>query len=88
VQTSKSPFSEILGRHKEAHGEPAAVASVAGPAVSAERKLGKSADPAYVKLTTYIRKDTHQATKIRLLQEGQGREFSELVEELLAVWLK
>jgi hypothetical protein len=26
--------------------------------------------------------------KIRLLQEGQGSEFSELVEELLSSWLK
>jgi hypothetical protein len=53
-----------------------------------DRKQGKSANPAYTKLTAYIRKDTHHAVKLRLLQEGQGREFSELVESLLTGWLK
>src|SRR5581483_3338156 len=74
-------ITRLSRRHKEAHGEavtatPAASAtSPAGP----ERKQGKSADPSYTKLTAYIWKDTHQAVKIRLLQERQGREFSELV---------
>ena len=88
VQASKNAFADILGRHKEAHGEPAAPApSVTSAAAVSERKQGKSANPSYTKLTAYIRKDTHQTVKIRLLQEGQGREFSELVEELLSGWL-
>ena len=32
--------------------------------------------------------DHHQGVKIALLQEGRGQEFSELVEDLLAEWLK
>ena len=88
VHTSKSQFGDILNRHREARGEPAMTvpetAATPGPAV----KLGKSADPKnFMKLTSYIRRDTHQAVKIRLLQEGQGREFSELVQELLDSWL-
>jgi hypothetical protein len=31
---------------------------------------GADADPFFTKLTAYIRKETHQALKIRLLQEG------------------
>jgi hypothetical protein len=91
VQASKSAFADILGSHKQAHGEAipeARETAAAAPGAGGERKAGKSADPAYTKLTAYIRKDTHQAVKIRLLQEGQGREFSELVEELLSGWLK
>lgn len=49
---------------------------------------GKKNNPGYVGLTTYIRKQTHTSVKIALLEEGQGRELSELVEELLAGWVK
>jgi hypothetical protein len=46
---------------------------------------GKSADPAFVKLTSYIRRDTHLAVKKRLLDED--REISELVQDLMVGWL-
>ena len=49
---------------------------------------GKRSDPNFEQVTTYIRKHTHQGVKIALLQEGRGQEFSELVEDLLAEWLK
>ena len=52
------------------------------------RPSGKRTDPDYAQVTAYIRKATHHGVKLRLLQEGQGREFSELVEELLAGWIK
>jgi hypothetical protein len=52
------------------------------------RPAGKRSDPAYEQVTAYIRRDTHKDVKIALLQNGQGREFSELVEELLAKWLE
>jgi hypothetical protein len=52
------------------------------------RPSGKRSDPDYVGFTTYIRKDTHHDVKVALLQEKEGRELSELVEELLAGWLK
>ncbi|MGD1082910.1 MAG: hypothetical protein ABR881_31735 [Candidatus Sulfotelmatobacter sp.] len=50
------------------------------------RQLAKSADPAYMKFTTYIRKATHLGVKTRLVSKQM--EFSDLVEELLARWLK
>jgi hypothetical protein len=81
VQAS-SPFSEILSRHQSVPSE----TTVTQPA-AASRARGKSADPNFIKLTTYIRKETHQAVKIDLLKDGQGREFSELVQELLDGWL-
>jgi hypothetical protein len=83
VQASKSPFSAILGRHPQAHG-----IAPAGTTPRPDRKQGKSTNPAYTQLTAYIRKETHQAVKVRLIQQGQGREFSELVQELLDGWLK
>jgi|SRR5579862_346050 len=47
--------------------------------------LAKSADPDFLKFTTYIRKQTHHAVKVKIVE--QGREFSDLVEELLTDWL-
>lgn len=55
------------------------------------RPKGKRSDPNYEQVTAYIRKETHTATKIALLedsQNGQKREFSELIQDLLEQWLK
>ena len=51
------------------------------------RPPAKRSDPDFVGLTTYIRRDTHTRAKITLLQEGEGRELSELVEDLIYSWL-
>jgi len=50
------------------------------------RPLAKSADPAFMKFTTYIRKSTHLGVKTRLV--SREKELSDLVEELLSNWLK
>jgi hypothetical protein len=51
------------------------------------RPPGKRSHPDFEQITAYIRKDTHHAVKIELLNNGR-KEFSELVEELLGQWLK
>jgi hypothetical protein len=52
------------------------------------RSYGKRSDPSYEQVTAYIRKRTHDAVKMALLKEGQRRQFSELVEELLSSWMQ
>jgi hypothetical protein len=54
--------------------------------VSDAKPLAKSTDPAFTKFTTYVRKATHRAVKMRMV--GEDRELSDLVEELLSDWLK
>ena len=49
------------------------------------RKIGRSADPDYSKSTMYIHQDVHQDVKRALI--GSGRDYSELVEDLLREWL-
>ncbi len=51
------------------------------------RPPGKRSDPGFEQVTSYIRKETHQAVKIELLKNGR-QEFSALVEGLLQQWLK
>jgi uncharacterized protein YgbK (DUF1537 family) len=55
------------------------------PAQPAAHIAGKRSDSAYKQVSAYIRKDTHFQVKLALLQEG--REFSDLVEELLGEWV-
>jgi hypothetical protein len=52
------------------------------------RPPGKRRHPDFEHITAYIRRDTHCQVKLALLRELKGRQFSDLVEELLAVWLK
>jgi hypothetical protein len=71
---------------------PAAPPSPAPPDAPAARgpgrPRGKRSDPGYVQVTAYIADDLHYAVKLALLQERKGREFSELVAELLTAWLE
>ena len=50
------------------------------------RPPGKKSNPGYTQVTVYLRKKTHLKAKKALLDEGW--EFSELVEDLVAKWLK
>jgi len=58
--------------------------SLSGGLAGPVARLAKSADPAFTKFTTYVRRTTHRAAKLRAV--GEGRELSEVVEELLARW--
>jgi hypothetical protein len=49
------------------------------------RPRSKRSDPEYRQVTAYIRASTYIAAKKRLLDEQ--KEFSQLVEELVTVWL-
>lgn len=68
--------------------EAVAVVEPSKPEKQRGRPKAKRSDPAFIGFTTYIRKDTHLKVKIALLQEGKGREMSELVEDLLSNWTK
>jgi hypothetical protein len=59
-----------------------------GEGKRSSRPPGKRNDPDYVQLTSYIRRETHKDVKVALLMEDKGREISELVEGLLAGWLR
>ncbi len=70
-----------LGR-QTVHAERNASGSLRG------RPPGKRRHPDFEQITAYIRKDTHHQVKLALLRELKGRQFSELVEELLSTWLR
>jgi hypothetical protein len=80
---SKSPTQAAAGKStSSARKEPPVESKRRG------RPRGKRSDPDFDQTTAYIRKDTYKAVRIALLEEGEGREYSELVEEVLSDWLK
>ena len=94
-----SKFNGILDRANErkAEPQPEAVEAVAPPspapfapplAKKRGRPSGKRSDREFVQTTAYIHKDTHRNVKIALLKSGTDQDFSELVDTLLAEWLK
>jgi hypothetical protein len=94
-----SKFKGILDRAKQRDAEPESevleVTAPPSPAPVADpiakkrgRPSGKRSDTEYVQTTAYIHKDTHRNVKIALLKSGADQDFSELVDSLLADWLK
>jgi hypothetical protein len=55
--------------------------------IGRKRSVGKRSDPAYQQITAYIKRTTHRNVKIKLLEEEQPKELSELIQELLSTWL-
>lgn len=51
------------------------------------RPSGKRSNPGYEASSVIIRKGTKKSVQRVLLDDEQGRDFSELVEELLCNWL-
>lgn len=92
-----SRFSAVLGaaRERSAEVQPEAGTSAPPPArVSASGrpigrpKTGKRSDPDWEQVSVYLRKDTHHGVKLALLKAQADTDVSELVEGLLADWLR
>jgi hypothetical protein len=80
---AQSKFGAILGRKREeadtlAHGMEKRKRG---------RPSGKRSNPEYAQVTAYIPRVLHDEVKILLIRDG-GKEFSELVAELLAEWMQ
>lgn len=93
AKPAASPFDALVTvRRSPSSADPSAIQSSTHLNVQTSDRLAvqkapmaKSADPEFLKFTTYIRKQTHRAVKVKVVE--QGREFSDLVEELLTDWL-
>jgi hypothetical protein len=89
---ASSPFDALVGARRQREATEAnemsdqlSMQTVKQLDVQVAKQLAKSVDPEYVKFTTYIRKTTHKSLKVKALQ--QGRELSDLIEELVHTWL-
>jgi hypothetical protein len=51
------------------------------------RRQGKRAAPDYVQVGVYIPKKLHNEAKVKLIQEGADRDFSQLIADLLTEYV-
>ncbi len=51
------------------------------------RRLGKRTAPDYVQVGVYIPKQLHNQAKVLLINEGEDRDFSQLIGDLLAQYV-
>ena len=86
LSQSKARETAVDRDQEEALPSPAPASAPA--AKKRGRPSGKRSDDDFVQVTAYIQKDTHRDVKIALLKSGSDLDFSELVDNLLAKWLK
>ena len=51
-------------------------------------KTGKRSDPTFEQVSAYVPKALYRDVRIALLEDDNGKEFSDIIGELLAAWLK
>jgi hypothetical protein len=87
---TKTRFDGLF--HKKASQETSFSEKVSDPSDSAQPfntgRMNRRGNPNYQQVSGYIRKETHAAVKIALIQEGQGRDLSDVLEELLTKWIE
>jgi hypothetical protein len=82
----KSRFAGIADIRSKLPAEPVPPPPASEPAAAKMgRPPGKKADPKYVQVTVYLRKDVHRAARKLLLDDGG--QFSDLVDDLVNRWV-
>jgi hypothetical protein len=84
---AKLPVEPVLESEPESPSVPAAPAATAPlPTTSVRtRQSGKKENPNYVQVTVYLRKDIYKAARKLLIDDG--RQVSELVDDLVSEWI-
>jgi hypothetical protein len=72
---------------KKSVAEKPAVPAIEPPKVG-RPKTGKRSSAEYRQVSAWIKRSTYAEVRLRLFVHENGREFSELVQELLDEWLK
>jgi len=52
------------------------------------RPPGKRSNPGYTQITAYVRTQTINNVKVKLIKRGSKQDASELIEDLLSAWLR
>ena len=66
---------------------PAPIESATPPARKKKETIGKYRDPNFHHFGVYLRKDSHKRANRRLEDTESGKDFSDLMQELLDKWL-
>ena len=81
MATKTNSFRSLIAASGQ--GPVAEAATTTAPAKETSRPVGKRTAPDYVQVGLYLPKQLHRKAKLALLHEGEERDFSELVRDLL-----
>ncbi len=85
----KEPSPKNRSVKKKTVASPPPKTAQAQPNVNLQKRAtGKSSNADYTQVLSYVKKDTHNQVKAALIFDERRRDLSDLVEELLAEWLK
>ena len=84
LKYKKQPRERSVERscHEEMPQVPASIVQEHKP-----RRAGKRSDPAFRPTTIFVRKETQRKATRLLEDQESGKDFSDLVEELVANWI-
>jgi hypothetical protein len=81
----RQPLAAVAARSSPKRNEPQAGVGVA--LGHKGRRTGKRSDPAFRPTTVFVRKETQRKATRLLEDQDAGKDFSDLVEELVADWI-
>lgn len=87
MTTKTNQFRDLIAASGQA---PVAQVSANGTSTdqpAGRRRLGKRTAPDYVQVGVYIPKQLHNQAKVLLIHEGQDRDFSQLIGDLLSAYV-
>lgn len=87
MTTKPNQFRDLIAASGQA---PVAQVSVNGTSTdqpTGRRRIGKRTAPDYVQVGVYIPKQLHNQAKVLLIQQGQDRDFSQLIGDLLSAYV-
>jgi hypothetical protein len=90
IETNQAPVPPVIAQGTS-YVNQASVSQLPPEFISPVKKMGRPAgkrsDPRYTQVTAYIQSETYRNVKVALLLDGNGQEFSELIEDLLIEYL-
>jgi hypothetical protein len=87
-EANNSPKTNIMPGVKAQTSQTAADKPEVTTLPKTGRPAGKRSNAGFKQVTAYIDIETYRKTKIRLFEEDNKEEFSQLVDKLLKNWLK
>lgn len=82
---TKNRFSGIVDATRARETPPEPKAPYASE--SNTKRKGKSSNPEFLQVSAYLRKETHKTARKLLMDDDQGRDLSDLMEQLLQEWI-
>jgi hypothetical protein len=87
MTTKPNQFRSLIAASGQAPVAQIHADTPAEEAVPTRRPQGKRVAPGYVQVGVYIPKKLHNEAKVKLIQEGADRDFSQLIADLLTEYV-